>query len=159
MVTALDTNILLDLLIPKAPHQQVSLAALDESYQQGSLVICEGVYAELGSQFENAHDLDAFLHETRIRLERSTLTTLQCAGEIWQRYARRRGRTLICPTCGWKGTLICPQCDATLSVRQHVLMDFLIGSHALQQADYLLTRDRGYYRTYFPTLRLKNPQL
>ena len=46
MVTALDTNILLDLLIPQAPHQQATVAALDASYQQGALVISEGVYAE-----------------------------------------------------------------------------------------------------------------
>ena len=159
MVTALDTNILLDLLIPQVPHQQATVAALDASYQQGALVISEGVYAELGSQFESARDLDAFLHETRIRLERSTMATFQFAGEIWQRYTRRRGKTLTCPSCGWKGVRVCPRCDTSLPVRQHVLMDFLIGSHALQQADYLLTRDRGYYRTYFPTLRLKVPQL
>ena len=30
---------------------------------------------KLGSQFESARDLDAFLHETRIRLERSTMAT------------------------------------------------------------------------------------
>ena len=139
MVTALDTNILLDLLIPDAPHQVATLAALDESYQQGALVISEGVYAELGSQFEGAEELDAFLQETRIRLERSALVTLQLAGETWQRYARRRSKALTCPTCGWKGERGCPQCEAILPVRQHVLMDFLIGSHALQQADRLLT--------------------
>jgi predicted nucleic acid-binding protein len=43
--------------------------------------------------------------------------------------------------------------------RTRIISDFLIGSHAHQHADRLLTRDRGFYLKYFSKLALIDPSI
>jgi len=62
MITAVDTNILLDVLIPAAPAGETSQRLLEIALQRGSLVISEIVYAELAAHFSISKELDNFLH-------------------------------------------------------------------------------------------------
>jgi len=43
--------------------------------------------------------------------------------------------------------------------RVRVLPDFLIGAHALHQADRLLTRDPRFHRSYLPELVILDPSV
>lgn len=164
MITAVDTNVLLDILIPDSQHALASKGRLDEANISGGIVISEVVYAELSSQFQYQKALDSFLSETGIRLIPAGREALYRAGLVWRGYANlsrhvskreiKKG-ILQCQGCGNK-TIIphCSRCGAAISVRQHIISDFIIGAHALCHADRLLTRDRGYYKTYFRELVL-----
>ena len=154
MTSAVDTNVLLDVLVPGAPRAVESERVLLQAAQNGALVICETVYSELSAHFREQPVLDRFLNDTGIRLERSSLAALHAAGGAWREYVKRRSSSAGCPRCGSTQALRCRECGANMSARQHVLADFLIGAHGLNHADRLLTRDRGYYATYFPDLAL-----
>lgn len=154
MITAVDTNIILDLLIRNSPHSFESRVALATANRQGALVVSEPVVSELAGRFLEVTQLRDFLIDTRLRMEPSHLDALHRAGVAWREYTRRRGAQTACPTCGTQHSLSCTNCGRSLAGRQHVLADFLIGAHALRHADLLLTRDRGFYGTYFPELRL-----
>lgn len=154
MITAVDTNVLLDVLIPGAPHGDESERALAEAVRAGAVIISEPVYAELAAHFRDKAELETFLGDTGIRVESSRSEALYLAGTTWREYLRRRAAGLVCPRCGVPQEVRCSACGATLQPRQHIVADFLIGAHALAQADRFLSRDRGYYAAYFPELKL-----
>src|SRR6266536_1830874 len=154
MRTAVDTNILLDLLIPGAAAGDESERKLDNALESGALVISEPAYAELAALFAQQSDLDTFLAATGIGLEPSNREGLYLAGKALGEYHSRQPSGQTCPQCGVMQVVRCQQCGSNMQPRQHVVADFIIGAQAFVRADALLTRARGYYSTYFPELEL-----
>ena len=130
MITALDTNVLLDILLPNEEFYDFSAKALEEAAGEGSLVVCDLVYAELCAHFPSRSLCDEFLEENGIRIESLGRDASFLASRTWRKYRLQGGK------------------------RNRILPDFLIGSHAQIQASRLLTRDRGFYREMFPSLIL-----
>ena len=154
MITAVDTNVLLDILIPDEAFSRSSKELLDEYVSKGQLVICELVYSELSSQFSDEQDFRAFLSDTGIRLVPSSQHVLYLAGKTWRDYSNNRKTLLQCPSCGKSISAVCPACKSSVKIRQHIISDFMIGAHAFDHAELLLSRDRGFYKTYFRGLKV-----
>jgi len=134
MITEIDTNILLDILIANKKFSRSSFNRLLEAEEKGSVVICERVYSELAAAFKGNRDkLDEFLKDARIKLIPSSKDSLTLAGKMWRQYRDGGGS------------------------RERLLTDFFVGTHAMMQADCLMTRDRGFYRQYFSNLRIIIP--
>jgi hypothetical protein len=133
MITAIDTNVLLDILVPDPDYFERSLRALQEAANAGSLVISDLVYAELSVHFQRQTDCDQFLRQNDIRVEALTREASFLASRLWRTHRQEGGK------------------------RTRILTDFLVGAHAQVQASQLLTRDRGFYKDIFRSLALVDP--
>jgi hypothetical protein len=153
VITAADTNILLDVLLPDPEYKDTSRAYIERGIKEGALVICEVVYSELSALFSKKNELDRFLEDLSITIKPSIRDSLYKAGEAWKRYLKRRGTGVKCPACGNKAKMNCNKCGRSLRAR-HIISDFVIGAHAEVLADTLITRDRGIYKAYFKNLTL-----
>jgi predicted nucleic acid-binding protein len=134
-----DTTILLDVLKDEFRSFQDKLyTALA---RRESLVAPSVVFAELMPQFKgNTKLLGEFLEEHKIAIEPLGVDAVIAAAQAWMRYLKRKTKVK------------CPQCGQKLSLKEHVLSDFYIGGFASAKCSAILTRDRGIYNKYFPTL-------
>lgn len=154
MTTAVDTNILIDLLLPDLTWADSSRRALEDAADEGGVIFSEPVLAELAPRFDSLAQIDGFLRDFGLTFVRSSRSALFRAGTAWRDYVTRRPRGISCRRCGNIMRVTCSVCTETITLRQHLITDFLVGAHALTHADRLLTRDLGYYHTYFPDLTL-----
>jgi len=153
VITAVDTNALLTILYDDT-HTDASEATLRRAYQEGKLVITPIIYAELAADghFDTASELNQFLEDFSLQLVEPSRDALFRAGRQFQRYTSRRPDGLQCPACGRKQHVVCEECGESLAPRQHIAADFLVGGHAVADADSLISFDSGFYGTYFPSL-------
>ena len=134
MITAVDSNILIDVVGHPNQFTDAGIAALDVALRQGRLIVCPIVAAETASHFPSAKILHSMFHAMNLEMHPFDWLDLHRAGECYVNYCRR-----------------------SRTPKQRMLADFLVAAHALTHADALLTRDRGYYRAYFPKLVLIEP--
>ena len=132
MAIAIDTSVLVDVLLPDPRFVKESETALKKSSRSG-LIICEAVIAELVPVAKSSAAMEAFLAEWEITFVASSLSSATIAGEMYRQYLQRGGK------------------------RGRVVPDFLIGAHAQNHADALLARDYGFFRDYFKGLTVIDP--
>ena len=133
MITAVDSSVLLDLFTDDPRFQALSFAALRRALGDGPLIACDVVWAEVIAAF--ASDVAAMnaMHEVPVTFSAMNPAAAARAGLAWRAYRQRGGS------------------------RERVVTDFLVGAHAAEQADRLLTRDRGFHRAAFAGLTIVDP--
>ncbi|MBK9443766.1 MAG: type II toxin-antitoxin system VapC family toxin [Comamonadaceae bacterium] len=134
MKTAVDSSVLFD-IVKGAPGAAAAQSALEAALAHGGLCVCAVVVAEMGRYFSNEQDLRDFLEACQIDHDPLTLDAALEAARIMRAYARNKGP------------------------RERAAPDFLIGAHAMVQANALLTSDAGFYRNYFAALNVITPAL
>jgi len=133
VVTAVDTNVLLDVFGADSKFATASAEALRRCLREGALVASEVVWAETATVFGNTGLFQNAMNTLSASFSPITEEAAIKAADAWRRYRAGGGP------------------------RDRIAADFLVAGHALVLADRLLTRDRGFYRRYFAGLRILDP--
>jgi predicted nucleic acid-binding protein len=127
MRTAVDSSVIFDVVRAEPVFGPGSRQALRRAYDNGALVACEVVWAEVRAHYADDTAFEEVMALLGVAFDPMGAPAAAVAGRLWR---------------------------SSRSPRSRLLADFLIGSHALVQADALLTRDDGFYRKHFRGLRV-----
>lgn len=133
MITAVDTNVLVDIFGADPVFGRNSAEAMRHCMREGAVVACAVVWGETGVAFSGPEEFARAMNDLSVAFAPFTPETALKAAQVWRRYLAHGGR------------------------RTRIASDFLIGAHAQSAADQLLTRDRGFFRRYFAGLKVIDP--
>jgi len=131
-VIAVDTSALLSIFKGEA-EGEAWLDLLQTLSQSKSLIISPIVLGEIRSFFPSDTTCMKAIQSLDLRVSDLDKDSSLLAGKIFRDYRANGGP------------------------RSTILPDFLVAAHAVVQADALATFDRGYLRTYFPSMKLLKP--
>jgi predicted nucleic acid-binding protein len=132
--TAVDTSVLLDVLGADPEFGEGSRAALKDAYDSGALLASEIVWSEVRAHFSDDETFGGAMRSLGVAFDPLTAEAARKAGALWRAY-----------------------CLRVRKARARVVADFMVGAHALHQADVLLCRDRGFLGSEFEDLQLVDP--
>lgn len=133
MISAIDSSVILDVLADSRAFADSSFEALRRGAQEGKLIVCESVCAEVYPAIADRERFREFLLEWQLEFVPSTEEVAVLAGEMFAAFLMRSRE------------------------RKRVIAEFMIGAHAIVHADRLIARDRGFFRDYFKDLPLLDP--
>lgn len=128
-----DSCVITDLADPESAWFEWSAETLEQLDQNHTLVINQIIYAECSIGYERIEEVEALFEHLGFAMKPIPREALFLAGKAFLQYRKRQGE---------KG---------------NVLPDFFIGAHAAISGFQLITRDRGRFGTYFPTVALIMP--
>lgn len=131
-VTAVDTNVLLDIWLKDPKFAAVSKDALQVALIEGDVIVAPVVVAELAAAIDAPEQIASALAQMSVAVSKSSWEELVLAGRLW---SERRG-----------------------SRRERIIADYLIAANAATAADRLLTRDKDFVRLGVAGLVVATPQ-
>ena len=133
-VTLVDSCVVTDLADPESAWFEWSASTLERLDQNNTIVINPIIYAECSVGFARIEGLEAFFETLGFAMKPVPREALFLAGKAFLQYKKRKGE---------KG---------------NVLPDFFIGAHAAISGYSLMSRDKGRFNTYFPSVELIIPE-
>jgi hypothetical protein len=132
-VILIDSCIVTDLADPNSAWFEWSAATLERLDWNNLLVINPIIYAECSVGYQRIEEVEALFDCLGFAIKPMPKEALFLAGKAFLQYKKRQGG------------------------KNNVLPDFFIGAHAAVSGYDLVTRDKGRFETYFPSVALIMP--
>jgi len=132
-IILLDTCVITDLTQPESEWFEWSASTLERLDGENVFIINHVIYAECSVGFDTIEELEGILSSLDLDMKPVPREGLFLAGKAFLKYKKSNGQKI------------------------NVLPDFFIGAHAAVSGFRLMTRDRGRFSTYFPSVDLIIP--